>query len=344
MFRKLLRISLVSVIFLTTSASWAGAGTYHDELDNAQFKTPLMKAAKANNLKEVARLIKSGADVNAVTTAWCSALMYAMQAGNVDIIKAIINAGAKIKHKTESGSSAFVFLGSVPNKDTYEVAKLFLDAGADVDAYQNSTASDINPASPISIAASRGNIPLLNLLLEHGASSTPTGGADRSAISNAIWYGKAEAVRILLKHGANIDDAYQRDLWEGWKPVQYAWKEKHFETVYVVHRAKAGKSSLEADNLDFDSLLDLMYRDNKVRLKLERKSIKMVLTSFDESQLRLLRNVIFARHNYAFKSDDLQSQFTELFPEYNAKTKKIKLSAKEKENIAFIRDIEKSKK
>lgn len=65
------------------------------------------------------------------------------------------------------------------------------------------------------------------------------------------------------------------------------------------------------------------------------------LSSFAKSELRILRNSIFAKHGYIFKSEDLKmyfSQFEWYKPEFNNVNHK--LNSVEKENIKILKQAE----
>ena len=62
---------------------------------------------------------------------------------------------------------------------------------------------------------------------------------------------------------------------------------------------------------------------------------------YDNSDVRILRNAIFARHGYRFKSQDLQeyfSQFSWYIPRFDDVTSH--LSEVERENIKFLKNLE----
>ena len=62
---------------------------------------------------------------------------------------------------------------------------------------------------------------------------------------------------------------------------------------------------------------------------------------YDNSDIRILRNAIFARHGYRFKSQDLQeyfSQFSWYIPRFDDVTSH--LSEVERENIKFLKSLE----
>jgi hypothetical protein len=63
------------------------------------------------------------------------------------------------------------------------------------------------------------------------------------------------------------------------------------------------------------------------------------LNSLSEEQLRLLRNSVYARHGYKFNSSDLTKYFSQ-FSWYSPKTKDVKLSFVEQQNIQWIKSLE----
>jgi len=65
------------------------------------------------------------------------------------------------------------------------------------------------------------------------------------------------------------------------------------------------------------------------------------LNQYSSSELRILRNAIFAKHGYIFKSDDLKNYFAQ-FNWYSPRVADVnsKLSAIEKKNIATIKAME----
>lgn len=73
----------------------------------------------------------------------------------------------------------------------------------------------------------------------------------------------------------------------------------------------------------------------------ERKVTAEDLTGKTPGDLRLMRNSIFARHGYIFKSDDLTEYFSN-FPWYKPTSPNVDnlLSPLEKENIAYIKKFE----
>lgn len=73
----------------------------------------------------------------------------------------------------------------------------------------------------------------------------------------------------------------------------------------------------------------------------ERKVTAEDLSGKTAGDLRLMRNSIFARHGYIFKSDDLTEYFSN-FPWYKPTTPNVNnlLSPLEKENIAYIKKFE----
>lgn len=71
----------------------------------------------------------------------------------------------------------------------------------------------------------------------------------------------------------------------------------------------------------------------------DRLLTKAELTRYTVSDLRLIRNEIFARHGYIFKSENLRELFSKK-SWYEPNTRKISLSLIERENVQLIKEIE----
>ncbi|CDZ77945.1 ankyrin repeat protein [Legionella massiliensis] len=67
--------------------------------------------------------------------------------------------------------------------------------------------------SPLYLAASRGNVPIVKLLLEHKvAVNEPSTTIQMSALAVAVQNGHCEVVKLLLENGANVDSKDKRGV------------------------------------------------------------------------------------------------------------------------------------
>jgi hypothetical protein len=110
------------------------------------FTTPLQQACFKGNTKLVNRLIKRGANVNAQSGKFCSALHVAAYYGHVDTVTALLEAGANID--LEGGCFGTALQGAIAG-DHDEVVDILLDRGADVNTCSAiAEPSDINDNGP----------------------------------------------------------------------------------------------------------------------------------------------------------------------------------------------------
>jgi hypothetical protein len=79
--------------------------------------------------------------------------------------------------------------------------------------------------TPMHVAARRGHVDILSLLLEYGADLDGRGIYDSTPLHRASWFVKLEAARYLLDHGANIDAQDDDD----WTPLYLAAIDGHVE-------------------------------------------------------------------------------------------------------------------
>jgi hypothetical protein len=110
------------------------------------FTTPLQQACFKGNMKLVNRLIKRGANVNAQSGKFCSALHVAAYYGHVDTVTALLEAGANID--LEGGCFGTALQAAIAG-DHDEVIDILLDRGADVNTSSAiAEPSDINENGP----------------------------------------------------------------------------------------------------------------------------------------------------------------------------------------------------
>jgi len=181
--------------------------------------TPLIMASQYGNKDVIETLLNNGANVNAKTPGGFTALEQAVNTGETEVAKILIESGAEVNGKLDSGKSV---LHEAASSDSEEIAGLLIRNGANVNA-----TTDTDNKTPLFIAANRGNLAVVRLLLKAGANpnislkNTPT---PRSPIMTAAWNRSIDekrymsVVKLLLKHGA-------KDEWlslvPGFDPIKF---------------------------------------------------------------------------------------------------------------------------
>jgi hypothetical protein len=175
--------------------------------------SPLMKACKDHHIEAVRKLIKYGADVNAICPPLFeqkSVLQFAISSGNIVIINILLGKGAKLPRQGEYRYSA---LHTAIMKGRADICRLLLQHGAD----PNEKAEE--GATPMMLACSTPELierrEIIQLLLDCGA--------DINAYSPSYSYfdpylaplteyfkciGKKEGfgiVRLMIRNGAIIN-------------------------------------------------------------------------------------------------------------------------------------------
>ncbi len=151
--------------------------------------TPLMFAAREDNLESARILIQAGADVNAVGADGKDALGLALFNGSYDVASLLIDSHANVNHADVQRFTPLFWavdrrnMETAPNfpwmvtTDPLPVIKKLLDAGANPNALVNSTprarmregSPRIVFATALMRAAFAGDLELVKLLLAHGA-------------------------------------------------------------------------------------------------------------------------------------------------------------------------------
>ena len=160
--------------------------------------SPVADAAMTGDLASVRALLSDGADVNAPQGDGMTALHWAARAANTDLARLLLEAGADVDAATRIGAYTPLHLASEVGGS--EVVGLLLEAGAE----QTATTADVGGATPLHLAGGAGEADAVRLLLEHG------GDADvrearwgQTPLMYAAARGREAAVRALLEGGAD---------------------------------------------------------------------------------------------------------------------------------------------
>ena len=191
----------------------------------AQAVSPILTAARANNIAAVQAALKQRADVNAAEADGTTALHWAAREDNVEMARALVRAGGDAKRANRYGITPLQLAavnGSAP------MVKLLVDAGADVNAV-------LPEGETILMTAARTGRPdALRILLDAGAK---VDGREQwhgeVALHWAAAENHAEAVALLVAGGANVDErsateTYRRRSGQSvmplgsWTPLMYA--------------------------------------------------------------------------------------------------------------------------
>ena len=187
-------------------------------------ETAIMTAAQAGNGDVVRSLLRAGGDPNISVTREQTALMWAAARGHANVVEALLEYGADVEaislvreqyvksekeqdsHPSykywieQGGNSALMFAarsGDLPS------TKLLIDAGSDVNQLS------AFGTSPAIMAVHGGNAEVLNYLIEKNA-SIESNESGHTALHAAVLRGNLAAVKVLIKHGANLEALLER--------------------------------------------------------------------------------------------------------------------------------------
>lgn len=155
---------------------------------------------KNNDVVEIEKVIKNGADVNARYTDNMTVLMYAANYNSLEVARLLIEKGADVNAREEIGNSPLMFAASF---SSLGVAKLLIDNGADVNAKNSGgvTALLIITKSPVR----KDSVELVKLLLEKGADVNIKSNYGETAMSNVESCSHnncQQIVKLLRQYGA----------------------------------------------------------------------------------------------------------------------------------------------
>jgi ankyrin repeat protein len=202
--------------------------------------TPLMFAARENDLESAKLLVKAGADLNAQDADGKDSLSLAFFDGSYDVADFLIDSHAKVNQKDAQRFTPLFWavdrrnMETAPNfpwmvtRDPFPLIVKLLDAGADTNAVINSTprarmregSPRIVYATTLMRAAFSGDIELVKLLLAHGADPHVISSDRETTLMAACGTGfingyhrqrppaeRLEVVKLLIDLGEDVNAA-----------------------------------------------------------------------------------------------------------------------------------------
>ncbi|KAK2599167.1 hypothetical protein QQS21_005357 [Conoideocrella luteorostrata] len=191
-------------------------------------ETPLHAAAQANLVEMAALLLQHGADMTLRYKSNRTPLHIAASCGHTEMVQLLLDDGADPALVDSANLTAF---------------ELAIYCGGHVDAAKAlvKRKSSIDEGSDSGLrllvrAVTDCNAKLVQLLLEHDVSpNTNDPKSDHVPLYKAAWKGDVDIVRLLLKHGAEVNIR----CWAGDTPLHEALRSKHLDVVRQLLEAGA---------------------------------------------------------------------------------------------------------
>ena len=183
--------------------------------------TPLVNAAEAGRMQELAGLLAAGHDVNQTQPDGMTALHWAVWHGDVGAVRLLLQARADVNAATEYQERP---LALACEAGAAELVRVLLQAGADVESTR------AGRETPLMTAARTGNADVVTQLLAAGADVNAREQNQQTAAMWAAAEGNTAAVLLLADAGADLTTP----LSNGWTPLFFAVREGRTETVLAL--------------------------------------------------------------------------------------------------------------
>ena len=175
--------------------------------------TALHRAAFKGQTEVIRVLLKAGAKTEVMSRRFFPLHLAAMT-GHLEAVSALVKAGADVNSRDGGRRTPLHRVLSASTPHVSEIARLFIDSGADVDT------TDEEGETPLMTAVREGYTEVVRSLLEKGArTDVRDRNFNQTLLHQAAIRGYGDIAEILLSRGldANAKDAY------GASPIKYAY-------------------------------------------------------------------------------------------------------------------------
>lgn len=197
------------------------------------------KAASHQNIKVLKHCIDIGANVNDDAVR-----MGVLESNRLNVYKTVVAAGFEINYNHDGTIGGPLIWAALTNH--LPLAEYLLDNRADVNRDRQ-----FGVYTPLSTAAQKNNIAMLELFIRHGAQIDRSG-----ALIVAAGHGNLKAVRCLISHGANINlirkgdtDLYTK-IYEEESALHKAVKGEHEDVVVFLVESGAQLNLINFEGKD----------------------------------------------------------------------------------------------
>jgi uncharacterized protein len=218
------RLSLATILLSAALPAFAQQKTATDvNRRAADGSTPLQWAVYENDVNEVRRLLKAGANVSLANNYGATPMSLASEVANTEIIKLLLDAGANADSPNQDGQTALMAVARTGN---VEAAELLVKHGAKVDAKER-----FGGQTALMWASARRHPEMMQFLISKGA--------DINAISTDRDYQRHVTAEGRPK---NLDAG-------GFTPLLYAARENCLACVDVLVRSHADLNLPDPDGV-----------------------------------------------------------------------------------------------
>jgi len=214
-------------------------GAKLDAVDN-EGNTALLHACFVDSGDCAQELLESGADPDLANQAGRTPLMNAARNGDEPLVKALLNHHANVNTVTAEGSA----LWWAVTRDKIEVAKMLIDAGADLVLKYKTPPDPKKPRLSLMGEAARvGDLNLIDLLLDHDMDADARGDDGTTALMIAAERPKTDVLEVLLQKGANANLQNQA----GETALMRAAKHDRPQAIDLLHQVQARLDTTDLD-------------------------------------------------------------------------------------------------
>ena len=245
-------------------------------------------------------------------------------------IKRLFGEGIDLNTTTGSSEYHYSALHISANKGYLKLAEWLISNGAEVNMISDAG------ITPLHMSARKGCPEITELLISNGANINANEFGIGTPLHEAADAGKIEIVKILISNGADVNIIAEYDE----TPLTLAVAGGHNDIIELLVIAGANVNARNGDGIGYIKEEQILPQ-REYWFTSERELTEEELRKYSKTDLKIIRNEIFAAHGYIFKTSAIKEYFSSkkwYVPRFDNVDGR--LTEIEKKNIDLIRKAE----
>lgn len=209
-------------------------------------------------------------------------LLEAAESGDINAAQQVLSSGADINWWDEHNANTA--LKAAAQNGRSEMVDFLISQGAQ---FMDSSGREFNIAHPLILAAERGHVETVRILLKHGADTEVVDRSGDTPLYHAAFRRRADVAKVLLDHGAKVNPSSNTRM----SPLAKAAFDGHEELVGLMLPYTDDIEWRDSEGMSAESWAKKGGRQKIVEIINNSREHRQLITAIEDDQNKVHENV-----------------------------------------------------